>query len=49
MASDYQKITDDNIRRRGTEFDDIGRLISEQLYPDRAHFIYELLRTPRTH
>lgn len=44
MPSDYAKIRDDNIRRRGEEFDDIGRLISEQLYSDRTHFIYELLQ-----
>jgi len=44
MPSDYKRICEDNIRRRGTEFDDIGRLISEQLYSDRSHFIYELLQ-----
>jgi hypothetical protein len=44
MPSDYQEICNDNIRRRGEEFDDIGRLISEQLYSDRSHFIYELLQ-----
>jgi len=44
MASDYEKICLDNIRRRGEEFDDIGRLISEQLYSDRTHFILELLQ-----
>ena len=44
MPSDYEKIRSDNIRRRGEEFDDIGRLISEQLYSDRSHFIYELLQ-----
>ncbi len=44
MPSDYDKICQDNIRRRGEEFDDIGRLISEQLYSDRTHFIYELLQ-----
>ena len=43
MPSDYKKIRDDNIRRRGEEFDDIGHLISEQLYSDRSHFIYEIL------
>lgn len=43
-ASNYRQITEDNKRRRGTEFDDIGRLISERLYPDRAHFLYELLQ-----
>ncbi len=44
MSSDYKKITEDNIRRRGEEFDDIGELLSEQLYSDRTHFIYELLQ-----
>ena len=44
MPSNYKKICQDNIRRRGEEFDDIGRLISEQLYSDRSHFIYELLQ-----
>lgn len=44
MPSNYQKIREDNIRRRGEEFDDIGRLISEQLYADRSHFVYELLQ-----
>ncbi len=44
MPSDYERICQDNIHRRGEEFDDIGRLISEQLYSDRTHFIYELLQ-----
>jgi len=44
MASNYEKIKNDNIRRRGEEFDDIGRLISEQLYSDRSQFVYELLQ-----
>lgn len=44
MPSDYKKIREDNIRRRGEEFDDIGHLISEQLYSDRSHFVYELLQ-----
>ena len=44
MPSDYKKICEDNIRRRGEEFDDIGQLISEQLYSDRSHFVYELLQ-----
>lgn len=44
MPSDYELITKENIRRRGEEFDDIGRLLSEQLYSDRTRFIYELLQ-----
>ena len=44
MPSNYGQISIDNISRRGVEFDDIGRLISERLYPDSSHFIYELLQ-----
>ena len=44
MSSDYEAITRDNIHRRGVEFDDIGNLLAEKLYGDRAHFIYELLQ-----
>jgi len=44
MPTDYDKIREDNIRRRGEEFDDIGHLISEQLYSDRSHFVYELIQ-----
>ena len=44
MRSNYEHIRQDNIRRRGEEFDDIGRLIAEQLYADRSHFVYELLQ-----
>lgn len=44
MAADYAAIRADNIRRRGEEFDDVGRFIAEQLYSDRTHFIYELLQ-----
>src|SRR5579859_462283 len=44
MPADYSAIAQDNIIRRGTQFDDIGRFIAEQLYSDRTHFIYELLQ-----
>ncbi len=44
MPSDYKQITKDNMRRRGEEFDDIGRFLSEQLYSDKTHFVYELLQ-----
>lgn len=44
MTSNYQAIREDNIRRRGEDFDDIGRLISAQLYSDQTHFIFELLQ-----
>ncbi len=44
MASDYEAIKIDNIRRRGEEFADLGRFLAEKLYGDRSHFIYELLQ-----
>lgn len=44
MPSNYSAITADNIKRRGTEFSDIGRMISEQLYSDRTHFVFELIQ-----
>jgi hypothetical protein len=44
MPSDYELITRDNIRRRGEEFDDIGRFIAVKLFSDRTHFVYELLQ-----
>lgn len=44
MTSNYEAITQNNIERRGTEFADIGRLISEQLYSDSTHFVYELIQ-----
>ncbi|MBW2737813.1 MAG: hypothetical protein JRE64_02965 [Deltaproteobacteria bacterium] len=44
MLSNYEKIRKDNIRRRGTDFDDIGNLLAEKLYGDKSHFIYELLQ-----
>ena len=44
MPSNYQLITQENIRKRGTDFDDIGRFLAEQLYSDRTHFVYELLQ-----
>jgi len=44
MASDYNTITADNIRRRGEEFDDIGEFLAKQFYSDQTHFVYELLQ-----
>jgi hypothetical protein len=41
---DYEKISRDNVIDYGKKFDDIGQLISEKLYSDRTHFIYELLQ-----
>jgi hypothetical protein len=44
LAEKYTRITKDNIRRRGEEFDDIGEHLAQELYSDRTHFIYELLQ-----
>lgn len=44
MPSNYAKITEDNVRRRGEDFDDIGKFLAEQFYSDQTHFIYELLQ-----
>lgn len=43
MASDYEAITQDNIERRGTGFEEIGRFIA-QIYSDNTHFVYELIQ-----
>ena len=44
MPSDYEAIRQENIRRRGENFEDIGNFLAEKLYGDRSHFIYELLQ-----
>ena len=44
MPSDYEAITCYNIRWRGEGFDETGNFFAEELYGDRAHFIYELLQ-----
>jgi len=44
LAAKYKQITDDNLHRRGHEFDDIGAHLANELYSDRTHFIYELLQ-----
>ena len=40
LAAKYTQITDDNLYRRGNEFDDIGAHLANELYSDRTHFIY---------
>lgn len=44
MASNYQVIREENIRWGGEGFDDMGKFISDQLYSDQTHFIFELLQ-----
>ncbi len=44
MASNYDYIRQENIRKYGEEPDALFELVSEQLYGDRAHFLFELLQ-----
>ena len=39
----YDRISEDNIRRYGTEYEKVLRIIINQ-YSDRTHFIYEILQ-----
>lgn len=44
MPSDYKQIKEENIKRYGTESDELGHFLAELLYGDPTHFIYELLQ-----
>jgi len=44
MVSNYEQITEDNLRRYGTDIDEYGPVFLTSLYSDRTHFIYELLQ-----
>jgi len=44
MASNYNEIHEDNIRRYGTDIGRIGSMIFVDRYADRTHFIFELLQ-----
>jgi len=44
MVSNYQQITEENIRKYGTDIDNYGPFFLISLYSDRTHFIYELLQ-----
>ena len=44
MPSNYQLIKEENIRKRGEDNDDLLSLVSTLLYPDKTHFIYELIQ-----
>ena len=39
----YDRISEDNIRKYGTEYEKVLRIIINQ-YSDRTHFIYEILQ-----
>ncbi|MEH2458810.1 sacsin N-terminal ATP-binding-like domain-containing protein [Nostoc sp.] len=44
MVSNYKELTEENIRRYGTDIDEYGPVFLTSLYSDRTHFIYELLQ-----
>ena len=44
MALDYESIRENNIGRYGTEVGNYGKLIFEDQYTERTHFIFELLQ-----
>ena len=44
MASDYEKIRNDNIKRYGTDIGRIGPMLLADRYDERTHFIFELLQ-----
>lgn len=44
MVSNYELITEENLRRYGTDIDRYGPVFLTSLYSDRTHFIYELLQ-----
>ena len=44
MASDYEDIRNDNIRRYGTDIGRIGPMLLADRYDERTHFIFELLQ-----
>lgn len=44
MATDYDSIEREHVRRYGTDIGELGELFFSQLYTERTHFIYELLQ-----
>ena len=44
MATNYEAIRQDNLRRYGTDVTEYGRLFFQDTYADRTHFIFELLQ-----
>ena len=44
MASDYEEIRSDNIKRYGTDIGRIGPMLLADRYDERTHFIFELLQ-----
>ena len=44
MASDYERIRNENIKRYGTDIGRIGPMLLADRYEERTHFIFELLQ-----
>jgi hypothetical protein len=44
MATDYQRIADENVRKYGTDIGRYGPTLLAHLYAERTHFLYELLQ-----
>ena len=44
MPIDYKRITQENIKRYGTDIDEYGPVLLSNRYSDRTHFVYELLQ-----
>lgn len=44
MSIDYDAIRQENIKKYGTDIDQYGPILLENLYSDQTHFIFELLQ-----
>jgi len=44
MGNIYDRITEDNIKKYGTDINRYGPVLLSNLYSDKTHFIYELLQ-----
>jgi hypothetical protein len=44
LASNYARISTDHLRRYGTDIDEYGPTLLQNLYSDRTHFIMEILQ-----
>src|ERR1041385_478714 len=44
MATDYEALRNENLRRYGTDIGRIGPMLLANRYDDRSHFLFELLQ-----
>jgi hypothetical protein len=44
MATDYEQISSENVKRYGTAINEYGPLLLAERYSDHTHFVYELLQ-----